>query len=111
MSVIKGGRYTFEIISDERNEYSCFFIRAKHKPSGRISYINNMNVILSELNVGIDDSKVEDSTWIVSKSEGQNFANIIKQSLSDGQFFMYLERMLDKDIELGEWENKGTLLD
>ncbi|PKP56311.1 MAG: hypothetical protein CVT88_01540 [Candidatus Altiarchaeales archaeon HGW-Altiarchaeales-1] len=101
---IQGEKYNFEIVA----ENECFYIKAKHKDTGRFSCINNLNIVLSELcgNMGnINDDKFQDSQWIVSKHEIKNFEKTAKELLSDKSFRDYLEEKLNEDRECGEWEN------
>ncbi len=64
-----------------------------------------MNAILAEFNIAIDDPKVANSTWVVTKEEARYFANVARKFLSDTSFSNYLEKQLDEDRMLGEWEN------
>ncbi len=102
MELIEGKKYIFRI------EYeNCYFgIKAQCKSTKRYSYINNLNVILSEFRVSMGDSRVADSTWKIAKYELNKLANITKHILVDMSFLHYLEKQLDLDRELGEWENK-----
>jgi hypothetical protein len=103
--IIQGKKYNFEIISQREGQDYCFFLRVNSKSSGRTSCINNLNVILSEFGVEIEDPKVADSMWIVTKEEARYFSNTAIQFLSDISFLDYIEKQLDEDRMLGEWEN------
>lgn len=104
-----GKKYLFEIASEEFFEKGKkkfdFFIRARAVSTGRFSCINNLNAILSELDVNINNKKFCDSSWIVTKKESRKFTNRAKKLLSDSPFLECLERQLDEDRALGEWEN------
>lgn len=63
---------------------------------------------MSEFNINIDDSKVEDSTWVVTKEDACYLKKIATHFLSNPCFRAYLERQLDEDRALGEWENKSV---
>ena len=102
---IKGKKYNFDIVLYKANKDFCFFIRAICKFNGRFSCINNLNAILSEFNIVLDDTKVEDSLWVVKKEYASYFNDKAKHFLSDISFLSYLENQLDKDRLLGEWEN------
>jgi hypothetical protein len=104
---ISGAKYRFEIVSEKNEQDFSFFIKAKSKSTGRFSCINNLNVVLSELNVDINDPKFSDSKWVVTKDESNYFETVAKRFLFDPSFFDYLERKLDEDRMLGEWENKS----
>jgi len=107
---IKGRKYSFEVISENGDKDSCFFIKAIDKLTGRYSCINNLNVILSEFNIGIDDPKNEDSMWVLTKEDVRYLRETARQFLLDPSFRNYLERRLDEDRVSGEWENKITTL-
>ena len=103
--IINGGKYIIEVLtrSVNFNEY-LFCINAKCIHTGLFSSINNLNAILSELDIGIDDPLVEDSSWIVKKDDVIKYKQIIESSLSDPIYLKYLEKQLDLDRELSEWE-------
>lgn len=102
---ISGSKYSFEIFTEAKRQDCRFFIKAKSKSTGRFSCINNLNVVLSELNVDINDPIFYDSMWVVTKDEANYFEEVAKQFLFDSSFLDYLERKLDEDRGLGEWEN------
>ena len=106
---IEGRKYGFEVISENEDEVFCFFIKAMDKLTGRYSCINNLNAILSEFNIGIDDPKIEDSMWVLTKEDACYLEKTAKQFLSDPSFRDYLEQQLDEDRMSGEWENKIIL--
>jgi hypothetical protein len=70
-----------------------------------MSFINNLNTILSEFEVTIDDPKVADSTWEVTHLEAKSLEIITRNLLEGDRFLDYLEMRLDEDRMLGEWEN------
>lgn len=106
---IKGRKYSFGIISENEDEDLCFFIKAIDKHTGRYSCINNLNAILSEFNIGIEDPKVEDSMWVLTKEDARHLEKTARQFFSDPSFRNYLEKRLDEDRTLGEWENQIIL--
>lgn len=106
MITIEGKKYIFNIGSDiNGDDTSCFFIRAIHKSNRKSSCINNLNAILSLLDVNIDDPKYNDSMWEVNKKEAKKFYNTAVEAISDTHFAQHLEKKLDEDREAGEWEN------
>jgi hypothetical protein len=109
ITIIEGEKYNYEIVSENEDEDFCFFIKAIDKLTGRFSCINNLNAILSEFNVGIDDPKIEDSMWVLTKENARHLEKTAKQFLSDPLFRDYLEKRLDEDRMLGEWENQIIL--
>jgi len=102
---IQGNNYNYKIISNNNTEITCFCIKAICKPTDRFSCINNLNTVLSELNVDIEDPKYEDSSWTVTEKEAKNFYKTSYQFLTDPGFVEYLEKRLDEDRMCGEWEN------
>jgi len=98
---IQGKKYNFEIVAVD----DCFYIKAKHKFTGRFSCINNLNTILSALKANVDDEKFGDSFWILSKNKVRKFEKVAREILSHKEFRDYLEEKLDEDRECGEWEN------
>ena len=102
---INGSKYSFEIFTEAKRQDCRFFIKAKSKATGRFSFINNLNVVLSELNVDINDPKFYNSMWVVAKDEANYFEDVAKRFLSEPSFLDYLERKLDEDRMLSEWEN------
>lgn len=105
MIITNGKKYNFEIGLYNGDGRFCFFIRAICTSTRRFSCINNLNVILSVFEIDVNDPKVADSMWIVTKNEIYKFVDIIQQFLSDSSCLNYLERQIDEDRELGEWEN------
>lgn len=105
ISSVEGANYNLEIISQREDRDYCFFIRAVSKSSRRTSCINNLNAILSEFGVDGNDSKIADSIWVVTKEDARHLEEAAKRFLSDPSFLDYLEKQLDKDRVLGEWEN------
>jgi hypothetical protein len=105
---IEGEKYNYEIVSENEDKDSCFFIKAIDKLTGKFSCINNLNAILSEFNIGIDDPKVEDSMWVLTKEAARHLEKTARQILSDPSFRNYLEKQLDEDRVSGEWENEAV---
>lgn len=105
ITMITGVKYNFQIVSQTEEQDYIFFIRAVAKSNGKTSCINNLNAILSEFGVEIEDRKFEDSMWIVTKGEARYFSDTAIQFLSDASFLDYIERKLDEDRMVGEWEN------
>lgn len=102
---IQGNNYSFEVVSKNEGKNFCFFIKAIDEVTGRFSCVNNLNAILSEFDVGIDDPRVEDSMWVVTKESAHHLEETGNQFLWDSSFLDYFERQLDEDRRLGEWEN------
>lgn len=102
---ISGKRYRFEVASEGKKDNVLSFIRAIHKASKRTSCINNLNDVLSALEIEEVTNKFGDSSWIVSEKEARFFTETAKDFLSDKKFLDYLEMRLDKDRKCGEWEN------
>ncbi len=101
----KCGKYDIEIIQQNADDMIFFSIRAICRDSGRYSSINNLNAILSLLDVDVEDQQFEDSTWIVSEKQVDAFSKVVHCALSDESFVDYLEKGIDDDRLEGEWEN------
>lgn len=98
---IRGKKYNF-YITRKGGEFS---IKAICLSSGRYSFINNLNLILSEFAISGDESNYCDSWWIISENKAVKFEKIAAEILSDKKFRIYLEEKLDQDRQCGEWEN------
>ncbi len=104
-AIIKGQNYNFCVITGERE----FYIEAIHLVSLRFSFINNLNVILSEFNLAIDDKKVSESQWFASEKQSELFSKKTIKFLSDKVYRDYIEKKLDEDRECSEWENSKII--
>lgn len=82
-----------------------FYIEATHRVSFRFSFINNLNAILSALNIGMDDENVSESQWIGYKKQVNVFFREATEVLSSETYRDYIEKELDEDRRCGEWEN------
>lgn len=105
---ITGRKYDF-IVKCAKVKFSyCFYIEAKHRASFSHSYINNINCVLSEFNIGVNDKKVAESQWVLPKKEAGKYFKKADNFLNDSDFRKYVERQLDCDRELGDW-NKSMI--
>ncbi len=102
---INGISYLYVIISLSKRDKYFFSIEATHKISHRISTITTVNPILSELQVPESEKRFEESVWVVNKKESTHLMKMAKELLSHRSYLKYLERILDEDRKLGEWEN------
>ncbi len=100
-TIVIGNNYKFYIVSDGIK----FYIEALQLTTSRYSYINNLNAILSEFDIGIDDKKVSDSQWLVSLRQSYMFFEKASRILSNKNSRNHIEKMLDEDRKCGEWEN------
>lgn len=100
-TIIKGQNYNFCIVAGENR----FYIEAIHATSCRFSYINNLNVILSALDIEENDKKVSESQWCVSQKQSRIFFEKVIKFLSNKHSRNFVEKQLDEDRQLGEWEN------
>lgn len=108
--VINGKKYLFVIYLYKcRNDY-CFYIEAVHKQRLVHSFINNLNCILSEFGIEGDDKRAPESQWDSSKKEAIKFFKMAKDFLSDKWFRDYIEKQLNLDRKLGEWNPISTKL-
>ncbi len=101
--IISGRRYKFVIdLLGGKNNFH-FRIKAIDLQNKTYSFINNISCILSEFNISIDNFEKMESTWVVKKREGKDFFNKSANFISDNKFREYLEKQLNFDQELGEW--------
>jgi len=105
MKNINGKRYRFEIEAG----HAHFAIKAQCKTTGRYSFINNLNAIISAFNVNLNDFRFCESIWDVTSQETKKFKAIAKKLFTDRCFISYLEKKLDEDRIEGEWENISSI--
>lgn len=101
--IINGKRYNFVISFFKCEDTFCFYIEAIDLQNKTHSFINNLNCILSEFVIEIDDEKVSESQWEVKKSEGKYIFNKAVKFILDKRFREYLEKQLNIDQEIGDW--------
>ena len=101
--IINGSKYTFLISSYRFTNNFCFDIEARHKKTNRHSLINNVNCILSGLGADIYNNKFWESEWVVTKKQSKKFFRLAVDFLVDKNFVHYIEKQLDLDRSLGEW--------
>jgi len=104
-TLIKGQNYDFSMVSDKTR----FYIKATHLASLRYSFINNLNAVLSEFNIGVDDKKVSESQWIVSRKQSNSLFKKANQFLLNQGNRSHIERKLNEDRKCGEWENRKII--
>ncbi len=110
MRFVEGKKYILSMIVEKQNgDEFDFFIKAQHIASRRFSYINNLNLMLSEFGIHSDDPRSAESQWTVSKRELKTLTNKTKIMFSDINFVEYIEKQLDYDRAEGEWENISIL--
>lgn len=104
--VFKGNRYNFKIFNLPLGKrQSVFYIKAKHKETSRTSFITNVNIILSELNIPLNNLTFEESEWVLSKKRAKELTLAAERFLSDKEVLPYVEEYLDLDRDQSEWEN------
>jgi len=99
--LISGKDYNFHIVVDQRQ----FYIEAIHINSTRFSFINNLNPILSEIDIDINDARVSESQWDIPIRKSKAYFKQTVEFLSDKYFRNYIEKTLTDDRELSEWVN------
>jgi len=104
-TIIKGQNYNFCVVADGLR----FYIEAIHLFSSRFSFINNLNVVLSEFGVKIDDKRVSESQWATSKRKSSVFFKKATEFLLNDSSRNYIEKKLDEDRECDEWENRKII--
>jgi len=100
-----GRKYDYQIMLDDDARLCGFSILAICKQTGRCSSINNLNQMLSELDVNPDNPKYEDSAWVLPAKEAKRLYRKVVSIFSIPSFPEFLERFLDDDRSCGEWEN------
>ncbi|MBI2652120.1 hypothetical protein HYX00_01530 [Candidatus Woesearchaeota archaeon] len=101
--LINGNNYRFILNSFNCSDGFSFYIEARHKNTNRHSLINNVNCILSGLGIDAYNKKFWESKWVVTKNEATKFFKKAHDFLTDDDFREYVERYLDLDRSLGEW--------
>lgn len=101
---ISGNNYNYKILINRAGRSYLFEIIAICKISGRYSFINNLNTILSEFDIPENDVKFIESTWLLAKNEVKHYFEFSNILFSSKQYIDYLEKQLDEDRSLGEWE-------
>ena len=101
--IINGNNYRFIVNSFNCSDGFSFYIEARHKNTNRHSLINNVNCILSGLGVNAYNNKFWESEWVVTKMQSDKFFKIAIDFLADKDFLPYVEKQLDLDRNLGEW--------
>ena len=95
----KGDKYNFQIIYEEFNKNECSWtLKTICKEKNCCSGINNLNPVLSELDIDEDTicGRFENSSgWRVSKREMKKFNKIAKSILTSEKYLKYLENRLD----------------
>ncbi|OQX23948.1 MAG: hypothetical protein BWK80_23350 [Desulfobacteraceae bacterium IS3] len=100
-----GKKYEFEVVLEKfQDDTAGFYIRAICKSTRRTSCINNLNTILSELDIDPSDPNKEDTSWTVGIKEGNNLERKALCLFSTESYIDYLETQLDEDRSAGEWE-------
>ena len=100
---INGKNYKFLISFVKYRNNFYFEIEAIDSQNKTHSFINNVNCILSQFDVDSDDCEKMESQWEVKEKEGKRFFKQGINFISCRSFREYLEKQLDLDQELGEW--------
>lgn len=101
----EGNDYDFRLEITNTGIESGFSILAIDKKTKQCSSINNLNLILSELDINDRDCRFADSSWVLPHKLGNHLFCRAKKLLSDTELLKFLEDYLDLDREEGEWEN------
>jgi len=107
----QGSGYDIQIVLEEKASPRVE-VWARHNVSGRISSINNLNVILSEIALADGyaesyDGLYDESSWFFSDvTKAQRAYSVLQRTLSNSYFFEYLEKQLDKDMLCGGWNSR-----
>ena len=104
----EGYKYNFILRFIDNGIKSDFSILAIDKKTNLCSSINNLNLILSELEIDYQDHQFDDSSWILSYELAKSLFYKAKNLFSDIEFIGFVEIYLDLDREEGKWENIYT---
>ena len=105
----EGNKYNFILKTTDAEIKNDFSILAINKKTYLCSSINNLNLILSELEIDCQSAswrnQFDDSSWILPYGLAKSLFYKAKNLFSDIDFLAFLESYLDLDREEGEWEN------
>jgi len=101
----EGNKYNFILETTNTGIESGFSILSIDKKTNLCSSINNLNLMLSELDIDYQDYRFADSSWVLPDELVEFLFRKAKDLLSDTEFLKFLEDYLDLDREEGEWEN------
>jgi hypothetical protein len=108
MQTFIGRKYIYKIDQHKLGENFSLALKAVDKKTRRVSTINTINPLLSELKIDSNNNQFWESEWFVTKNEFKILLAKIKKILSDKEYLKYFESYLDKDRIEGEWENFET---
>lgn len=101
----EGNKYNFILKTTDAGIKNDFSILAIDNKTNLCSSINNLNLILSELEIDCQDYQFDDSSWILPYGLAKSLFLKAKNLFSDIEFIGFVESYLDFDREEGEWEN------
>jgi len=102
---VEGKKYDFILEKIDGEIESCLSILAIDKKTKLCSSINNLNFVLSSLNISYEDYRFADSSWILPNKLAGNLFHQARRMLSDKEYLLLFEAHVDLDREEGEWEN------
>ena len=102
---VDGKKYNFLLEKADGEIESYLSILAIDKKTRICSSINNLNFVLSSLNISYQDYQFADSSWILPNDLADALFYKARNLLSDKGSLILLETQLDLDREEGEWEN------
>lgn len=101
----EGKKYSFALEKADGEIESCLSILAIDKKTKLCSSINNLNFVLSSLDISYQDYRFADSSWILPNKLAEDLFHQARCMLSDKEYLLLLEAYVDLDREEGEWEN------
>jgi len=101
-----GNKYLFELEIVPHGKRFDFQLYAIDRKTFHYSNINDLNTILSWLNIESEDPLIEDKCWTISKSKMEKFRGIMRELLTDKHSLRDLEYRLAEDRGEGEWANQ-----
>lgn len=104
-------KYFFEVTSRSIAEGIAFTVTAIDRISGKRSDINNLNGIIAAFDLEEDDSREEESDWLLSEKEIVDFQIKAGQILRDKRWLERIESELNEDRAQGEWANTHQVWD
>lgn len=98
--------YNFIIELDEQKNY-CLDVWAMHKTTKKVSPINNINIIISEIQPENNtDELYYESSWVFSdKALAKMTYNKVVVLFQRKLFMKFLELFLDEDRQIGGWNS------
>lgn len=102
---VEGERYSFNLVEDE----GVFYVRAIDKRTKRCAFVNNLEPLLARLRAvagKVAAPRFKYSWWYVNAEDGNRLFAKALESFASKDFVANLERELDEDRKLEEWQDR-----